>query len=186
MARAVMQEYFGAVRAYFAPVNRTTETGTVFDPSVSFDLNNPPAPWVSLGLVRNFKRAAKSTLGTVRSGAEGVAQTQYRKQTDARVSLDFCDWGKLQMALAAGSQHMNVLASAGTQPRASGGAAVPSQAILNGSSASLILLGPSLLSSYAVGDWIVVDVDYTAGATELGTGITGGVPLSGAQLDSAG
>ena len=38
MERAGMQEYFGEVRAYFAPVNRATETGTVFDPSVSFDL----------------------------------------------------------------------------------------------------------------------------------------------------
>jgi len=55
MERAGMQEYFGQVRAFFAPVNRTTETGMVFDPAAAFDLNNPPAPWVSLGLVRNFK-----------------------------------------------------------------------------------------------------------------------------------
>ena len=41
-----VQEYFGEVRAYFAPVNRTTETGTVFDPSLGFDPNNPPSPWV--------------------------------------------------------------------------------------------------------------------------------------------
>ena len=44
-----MQEYFGEVRAYFAPVNRTTETGTVFDPSAAFDLENPPSPWVDWG-----------------------------------------------------------------------------------------------------------------------------------------
>ncbi len=43
MERAGMQEYFGEVRAYFAPVNRTTETGTVFDPSAAFDVDNPPA-----------------------------------------------------------------------------------------------------------------------------------------------
>ena len=59
MERAGMQEYFGEVRAYFAPVNRTTETGTVFDPSLSFDLKNPPSPWVRLGLVRNFKRVGQ-------------------------------------------------------------------------------------------------------------------------------
>ena len=114
-------------------------------------------------------------MGTVRSGAAGVAQTQFRKLTDARVSVDFCEWGKLQMALAASSQHMNVLESAGTQPRASGGVAKAGQPVLAGSSATLILLDPSVLSNYSVGELMVVDVDYAAGMTELGTGITGGV-----------
>jgi hypothetical protein len=183
MERAAMQEYFCKVRAYFAPVNRATETGTVFDPSVSFDLDSPPAPWVPLGEVRNFKRAAKSTMGTVRSGVLGVAQSQYRKLTDARVSLDFCEWGKLQMALAAGSQHMNVLESNGASPRASGGEANPGQPVLAGSTASLILLDASALGNYVSGDLVVVDVDYTAGMTELGTGITGGVAAA-AQLEN--
>jgi hypothetical protein len=186
MERAAMQEYFGEVRAYFAPVNRMTESGTVFDPSVSFDLNNPPSPWVPLGMVRNFKRAGKSTMGTVRNGPAGVAQSQYRKLTDARVSLDFCEWGKLQMGLAASSQHMNVLDSAGTQARASGGAAKAGQAILAGSSATLILLNPSVLSNYLVGELIVVDLDYAAGLTDLGTGITGGVAAAGSPMDSDG
>ncbi len=183
MERGGMQEYFDEVRAYFAPVNRATETGTVFDPSVSFDLYNPPAPWVRLGLVRNFKRVAKSTMGTVRSGPAGVAQLQYRKLVDARVSLDFCEWGKLQMALAAGSQHMNVLASAGTQARASGGAAAAGQAVLAGSTATEILLAPSVLGNYSAGELVVVDVDYAAGMTDLGTGITGDVAAAGAQMD---
>ena len=182
MERAGMQEYFSEVRAYFAPVNRVTETGTVFDPSVSFNLNNPPSPWVRLGLVRNFKRVDKSAMGMVRAGAAGVPQTQFLKALDARVSLDFCEWGKLQMALAASSQHMNVLQSSGTQPRASGGAATPGQPILAGSTATLILLDPSVLGNYQVGELIVVDVDYTSGTTELGTGITGGVAGAGATV----
>ncbi len=184
MERAAMQEYFGEVRAYFAPVNRATETGTVFDPSAAFDLDSPPAPWVPLGVVRNFERIAKSTMGTVRSGAAGVAQSQYRKLTDARVSLDFCEWGKLQMALAASSQHMNVLESSGASPSASGGAANAGQPVLAGSSATLILLDASALGNFAAGDLVVADVDYTAGMTELGTGITGGVAAAGAVLDS--
>ena len=155
----------------------------MFDPSLSFDLRNPPSPWVPLGLVRNFKRVAKSTLGTVRSGAAGVAQVQYRKLTDARVSVDFCEWGKLQMALAASFQHMNVLESAGTQAKASGGVAKSGQTTLAGSSATLILLDPSVLSNYLVGELVVVDVDYAAGMTEMGTGITGGVVETSAQLD---
>ena len=184
MERVGMQEYFDEVRAYFAPVNRATETGTVFDPSVGFDLYNPPAPWVRLGLVRNFKRVAKSTMGTVRSGPAGVAQLQYRKLVDARVSLDFCEWGKLQMALAAGSQHMNVLQSAGTQARASGGVAMPGQPVLAGSTATQILLNPAVLSNYAAGELIVVDVDYAAGMTDLGTGVTGDMAGASAAMDS--
>jgi hypothetical protein len=178
-----MQEYFGEMRAYFAPVNRVTETGTVFDPSAVFNMGTPPAPWLHLGLVRNFKRIAKSTMGAVRTGAAGVTQMQFRKLVDARVSLDFCEWGKLQMAVAASSQHMNVLESDGTQPRASGGSAKPGQPLLAPSTASLILLDASVLGNYSVGELIVVDVDYAAGMTDLGTGITGGVALASVQLD---
>jgi hypothetical protein len=139
---------------------------------------------VPLGLVRNFKRENKSTLGMVRTGAAGVGQTQFLKAVDARVSLDFCEWGKLQMALAASSQHMNVLASAGTQARASGGVAIPGQPVLAASTATLILVDPSVLSNYQVGELIVVDVDYAAGITDLGTGISGGVAASGTSVDA--
>ena len=180
MERAGMQEYFGDVRAYFAPVNRVTETGTVFDPSLSFNLKNPPSPWVHVGLVRNFKRDGQIDDGdgeerSGRTGADAVSQA-----VDARVSLDFCEWGKLQMALAASSQHMNVLESASTQPRASGGAAKPGQPILAASTATLILLDPSVLGNYQVGELIVVDMDYTSGIADFGTGITGGVAGAGA------
>jgi len=183
MERSALQEYFGEVRAFFAPVNRMTETGTVFDPAVSFDLDNPSSPWVDLGLVRNFKRVAKSTMGSVRTGSAGVAQVQFRKLVDARVSLDFCEWGKLQMAVAASSQHMNVLESDGAQPRASGGSAKPGQPVLAGSTAALILLDPSVLSNYSIGELVVMDADYAAGITYMGTGITGGVATPNAQLD---
>jgi len=126
---------------------------------------------------------AKSTMGAVRTGTAGVTQVQFRKLVDARVSLDFCEWGKLQMTVAASSQHMNVLESDGTQPRASGGSAKPGQSLLAGSTASLILLDASVLGNYSVGELIVVDVDYATGITEMGTGITGGLALAGAQLD---
>jgi hypothetical protein len=178
-----MQEYFGEVRAFFAPVNRATETASIFDPSLGFNPAAPAAPWVGLGRVRNFKRMVKSTLGTVRTGVSGTAQTQFRKQLDARVSLDFCEWGKLQMALAAGSQHMNVLESAGTQAKASGGMAKAAQPLAAGSTAALIVLPAAVLPNYSVGELVVVDVDYAAGMTELGTGIIGGFAANGAALD---
>jgi hypothetical protein len=179
-----MQEYFGQVRAYFALVNRSTETGTVFDPSTAFNLHDPPSPWVNLGPVRNFKRVAKTTMGSVRSGPAGVTQVQFRKLVDARVSLDFCDWGKLQMAVAASSQHMNVLESTGAQARTSGGIAKPGQPILAGSTGSQILLDPSVLNNYSVGELVVVDVDYAAGNQYLGTGITGDIVAASTQMDS--
>lgn len=156
----------------------------MFDPSGIFDLENPPSPWVNLGLVQNFKRVAKSTMGAVRTGVAGISQVQFRKLIDARVQLDFCEWGKLQMALAAGSQHMNVLESAGTQSRASGGQAKAGQPILVGSSASQILLDPAVLGNYSVGELVVVDVDYVSGITDMGTGITGAVASTTAQMDA--
>ena len=138
----------------------------------------------ALGLVRNFKRVAKSTMGTLRSGPAGVAQAQYRNLTDARVSLDFCPVGQAADGVGGELQHMNVLESADTQARASGGVAKPGQPVLPGSSASQILLDPSVLSNYTVGELVVVDVDYAAGTTDLGTGITGGVASAGAELDA--
>jgi hypothetical protein len=183
MERIGMQEYFGEVRAFFAPVARQTETASVFDPSVGFNVSTPAAPWIPLGRVRNLKRSAKATLGTVRGGSTGVAQGQFRKQVDARVSLDFCEWGKLQMALAAGSQQMNVLESAATSARGSGGAAKTAVALQTGSTASVLLLDSAVLGSYQVGELVVADVDFATGMTALGTGITGGVVAATAQLD---
>ena len=53
------------VRAYFAPVNRATQTPVLFDPSQQggFSLAAPPAPWIDLGWIQDFARkpASKST-----------------------------------------------------------------------------------------------------------------------------
>lgn len=174
MQRGAMQEYVDTMKAYFAPVNRATEAAASFD-AATMDAANPDAPWLDAGLVRNFKRTAKTTMGALRTGAQGVAQTQFRSAVDARVSLDFCEWGKLQMALAAGSQHLNVLAK-------SNGAVTAAQAMLAGSSATLLQVDPLALKNYAAGDLVVVDVDYAAGMTLLGTGITGATAASGAAL----
>ena len=48
------------VRAYFAPVNRATQTPVLFDPSQqgSFNLDAPPSPWISLGWIQDFTRKA--------------------------------------------------------------------------------------------------------------------------------
>src|SRR5216110_2824777 len=112
------------IRAYFAPVNRATGAPTVFDPAQqgAFALDTPPAPWVSLGVVSGFKRTPVTQVGAAFGGKKGACGNQFRRQLDARVQFDFREWGKLQMALACGAQHMNVLAeSSGASGQGSGG-----------------------------------------------------------------
>ena len=47
-----------SVRAYFAPVSRAAQTPVLFDPSEQgqFNLDAPPAPWISLGWIQDFAR----------------------------------------------------------------------------------------------------------------------------------
>src|SRR4051812_26268367 len=102
------------VRAYFAPVNRTAQTPVIFDPSKqgNFDVDVPPAPWISLGWIQGFTRTAASKSGVVMTGIPAAPLEQVRESLDAEISFQFLSWTKLTMALAAGSQHMNILAAA--------------------------------------------------------------------------
>ena len=112
------------VRAYFAPVNRAAGTPTIFDAAQmgGFALGTPPAPWVDLGWVTGFARKSGTKVGALLAGAPAVAQTQVRTEIEATVSLEFESWGKLQMALASGSQQMNLLVTAaGAAANGSGG-----------------------------------------------------------------
>src|ERR1700685_1009325 len=111
------------VRAYFAPVNRSTQTPVLFDPSQQggFDLDAPPAPWINLGWVQDFARKAASKSVPLLAGIPAAPTEQVRETLQAHVSLQFLSWTKLTMALATGSQHMNLLAPAsGAAPSADG------------------------------------------------------------------
>ena len=89
---------------------------------------------------RNFERYYDTPTEPVRSGPNALAVAQFRGPLEARVEFDFREWGKLQMALAGGSEHMNVLAtSPGAVPAPSGGMPVPGVAALAGSSATEII-----------------------------------------------
>jgi hypothetical protein len=163
------------VRAYFAPVNRATEVPTLFDPGKSgaFALDAPPAPWIDLGWIDNFQRVSLTPSEPLRAGVRGAAAAQFRGVLDARIEFDFREWGKLQMALAGGSEHMNVLASdpsAAAQP--SGGAPLPAIAVLPGSSAGEVIVGAGPMASFAAGDVIVVDADYQQQTGYVGSGIS--------------
>jgi hypothetical protein len=163
------------MRAYFAPVNRATATPTIFDPAASglFALSSPPAPWIDLGWIDEFDRHYDTPTDVVRSGATALPSSQFRGPLEARVQFDFREWGKLQMALAGGSEHMNVLAtSPSAAPEPSGGVPVAAVAVLAGSTASQIVLGAGTVNSFAAGNLIAVDVDYQGQTGYVGSGIS--------------
>lgn len=173
--RSAMIPVTRQMRAYFAPVNRTTETPTIFDPAGSglFALDSPPSPWVDLGWIAGFDRSYNTPTDVVRSGANALPGTQFRGPIEARVEFDFREWGKLQMALAGGSEHMNVLATnPSAAPAPSGGTPIPGVAVEAGSTANEIILGLGAVNSFAVGNLIAVDVDYQQQVGYVGSGIS--------------
>jgi hypothetical protein len=163
------------MRAYFAPVNRATETPTIFDPAASgvFALDSPPAPWLDLGWIESFERHYDTPTEVVRAGANALPAAQFRGPMEARVEFDFREWGKLQMALAGGSEHMNVLAtSPSAAPAPSGGTPDPAVAVLAGSTASEVVFGAGAVNGFASGNLIAVDVDYQQQIGFVGSGIS--------------
>ncbi|MGH9494611.1 MAG: hypothetical protein ACRD3B_06400 [Candidatus Sulfotelmatobacter sp.] len=173
--RAAMVPVSRQMRAYFAPVNRETETPTIFDPGLAgmFPLDAPPAPWVDLGWIENFARWYDTPTDGLRSGVKSLPTAQFRGPLEARVEFDFRQWGKLQMALAGGSEHMNVLALAAgsASPAPSGGTPAPAVAVLPGSTASVLVLGSGAASAFPDGSLIAVDLDYQQQIGYVGSGI---------------
>jgi hypothetical protein len=172
--RAAMVPITRRMRAYFAPVNRATETPTIFDPGKygMFALDQPPAPWVDLGWIDDFQRFCATVTEPVRAGKKGAPATQFHGPLDVRVEFEFREWGKLQMALAGGSEHMNVLASdPNANPQPSGGTPVAAVIVLAGSTANEIVLGAGAVGTFSVGDVIAVDADYQQQTGYVGTGI---------------
>lgn len=167
------------VRAYFAPVNRVTQSPSLFDPSQlgSFNLDAPPAPWIDMGWIENFTRKSTSKSGTIVTGIPASSLEQTRQSLEAQISFDFLGWTKLTMALATNSQHMNLLAPAsGADGAADGAMAAPAVTVQSGSTASIIQLNAADAANFAPGSMIAVDADY-AGQT----GFVGS-PVSGAYL----
>ena len=170
------------LRAYFAPVERSTGQPTYFDPAqaADFDPDNPPAPWVDLGWVDGFERKSASKFAAVRAGAPTVAQSQVRTELEATVALRFLSWGKLQLALAAGSEQMNLLATAdGSSAAPSGGTAIAAAQVTGGTT-SAILVDPATSAGLAAGDIVAVDVDYTTQVGYVGSGASAAfIPTGG-------
>jgi hypothetical protein len=170
------------VRAYFAPVNRAAQIPVLFDPAEQgrFSLDAPPAPWISLGWIQDFVRKPASKTAPLLTGVPASTLEQVRESLQAQVSFQFLSWTKLTMALATGSQHMNLLAPAtGAAPVADGAQASAAVTPQSGSTASSILLASTDASKFAAGSIIAVDADYT--------GQTGfvGAPVAGAYVRQA-
>ena len=171
--RSQMAPIGRAVRAYLATVDRPSGASVPFDPGAQgqFDLDDPPSGWFDLGWIENFQRTAATKHDALRSGPSGTITVQYRSQPEARVDFDMPSWGKLQMAIAGGSQQMNVLAVLPlSPPQGSGGAAIPPSPLQPGSSISELILTSDQLADYNVGDVVAVDSDYTGTVGYVGAG----------------
>ena len=101
------------VRAYFAPVDRTSGTPTIFDAARDggFAVDAPPAPWIDLGWCEAFTRRAETAVRALNTGSPAMPATQTRTAVEATVAVAFASWGKLQMALCSGAEKMNLLAT---------------------------------------------------------------------------
>jgi hypothetical protein len=183
MSAALTSTWFNAaapvtrrMRAYFAPVDRAAQQPTLFDPSQqgNFDLDNPPSPWISLGFIQNFTRKAASKTIAIASGIPAAPQEQVRESLGAQVGFQFLSWTKLTMALATGSQHMNVLAPAtGAAPQPAGARAAAAVVVQHGSTATRIALAAADTARFAAGQIVAVGLDYTGQTGYLGSPITG-------------
>ncbi len=176
------------VRAYFAPVTRgvgTVGAPTVFDPALlgGSSLDAMPAPWIDLGRCSRFVRQSQTAAEVLRSGSPPTARWQARTGAAAEVEIEFEQWGKLQLALSAGVQQMNVLQPA-TGATASGSGATAGAAVVlaAGSTASVLQVGAAG-AAFAVGQMIAVDVDYTGQMGFVGSGASGGYVVSSAAVN---
>jgi hypothetical protein len=151
----------------------------VFDPAQygHFPLHLPPAPWIDLGWISKFVRKSGTKVEPLRTGAPAVASIQVRSEIEATVSLEFEAWGKLQSALASGSQQTNLLTTtASAAPNGSGGLAAAPVPLLTGtgpaSTATTLNVGATAAAQFTPGALIAVDVDSTGQTGYVGAGIS--------------
>jgi len=174
MTRAGLRPIARQTRAYFAAVDPVNGPTAIFDPSKDngFLLDAPTVPWIDLGWIENFQRTSTSQIEALIGGAAGAVTAQARQALGARVDFEFRDWGKLQMALAGGAEHMNVLATDPSTSRAgSGGIPLSASPLLAGSTSSELVLGAGAIAGFQAGDLVACDVDYAQQIGYVGTGI---------------
>ncbi|HVT97132.1 MAG TPA: hypothetical protein VHE33_06465 [Acidobacteriaceae bacterium] len=176
-----------SVRAFFAPVDRVHRLPTVFDPSVNgrFATNAPPAPWIDLGWIEDFSRKSTSKYAGLATGSPAATQFQVRETVDATVSLRFKAWSKLSMALAAGSQHMNLIVPApGSVANGSGSKGLLPVNLMAGSTPTFLAMAASDAAQFAAGSLITVDDDYAGQIGFVGSGVFAAYVASAAGVNN--
>lgn len=174
MRRTGLRPVSRQTRAYFAPVDRGIGPNAIFDPSkdYGFQLDAPATPWIDLGWIENFQRTSTTQIEPLTGGLAGAVSVQARHGLGARIDFEFRDWGKLQMALAGGAEHMNVLATDASASRAgSGGIPVSAVPLLAGSTAVELVLGAGAIDGFQADDLVACDVDYRQQVGFVGSGI---------------
>ena len=175
-------------RGFFAPYTQgASPSPTLFDPARQgrFDTNTPPAGWVDLGWIDQFRRSPAGRVGQIRSGYRGAVRAQYRGEIGSAVEFEFREWGKLQMALATGTTHFNILkGAAGAAEQPLGGTPNAAIALVSGSTASVIELAAGGGAQFQVGESIAVDVDYAGQAGYVGSGIQASFVPAAAVTDA--
>ncbi len=164
----------GGMRAYFAPVDRTSTLPVPFDPVTMgrFALDTPPTGWWSAGGVLGFRRISTSTINPLWSGAPATVKTQARSAVGEELEFTFPAWSRIGMALSSGQQMLNLFVGTGSgNANASGPTATLVETLLPGSTATLLQL--QVGTSVKAGDLVVVDVDYTGQTGYLGSGAAG-------------
>jgi hypothetical protein len=152
------------------------QTPVLFDASQqgAFNLDSPPTPWIDLGGIQGFTRNAGSKATPIMTGIPAAPLRQTREALDARVSFEFMSWTKLTMALATGSQHLNLLAPrSGAAFAADGAQAAPAVVIQSGSTASVLQLAAADAARFTTGTMIAVDADYTGQTGFIGAPVAG-------------
>jgi hypothetical protein len=158
---------------------------TLFDAAQTgtFALSSPPAPWIDLGWCSKFARKSATKIGALTTGAPAVVQSQVVTQVEATVELEFDSWGKLQLALAAGSQQMNLLQTAnGAAANGSGGVAAKAVQLLAGSTATSLNVGATTATQFQVGELVAVDEDYVTQTGFVGSGVSAAYVSSPASV----
>ncbi len=170
------------VRGYFAPVNRVAGLPVVFDAAAlgGFGLDAPPAPWIGLGWIKDFARVSGSKVGSVLTGVPAGVLEQVRETVEAEVRFHFLSWTKLTMALATGSQHMNLLVpAAGAGLAVDGGRAAAAVSIQSGATATLLPMASVDAAKFTAGQMVAVDVDYAGQVGFVGTPVAGAYVRAG-------
>jgi hypothetical protein len=184
---AALPTIYRRVRAYFAPVNRVQQIPSIFDPSQvgQFSLDAPPAPWIDLGWIENFSRKSTTAVSALSSGLPGVAQYQVRETMGATISFRFEVWNKLTMALAAGSQHMNLIQPATGGPvNGSGTKGIAAVSVQRGSSVTSVNLNAPDIGPFSIGCLVTVDIDYTGQTGFVGSGVSAAYVRSSAAVNN--